>query len=343
MPGLVRVVIPVFDDWESLELLLAEIDVVVGKSQLELQVLVVDDGSTQLCSALWTPPKHCRAPELLRLRRNLGHQRAIAVALAALASDVDRAQDAECEAVIVMDGDGEDSPDDIPRLVERLRARAGAEIVFAERTRRAEGLPFRMFYGLFRLAHRLLTGRGVRFGNFSAIPAALLPAFLVLSETWNHYAAAVVRARLPYGTLRTARRRRLRGKSKMNFVSLVAHGLSAVSVFGDVVATRALIAAVTLLGVGALGIAAALWIRFFTELAIPGWTTNVIAFALILMAQAVTACFVLSIFTLQSRSAMGFLPCRDYAAFIAKRSPLVRDESALAREPEPRAQPAVPA
>jgi hypothetical protein len=285
---------------------------------------------------------HCRAPELLRLRRNLGHQRAIAVALAALASDVDRAHDVECEAVVVMDGDGEDSADDIPRLVERLRALPRPEIVFAERTRRAEGLLFRVFYGLFRLAHWLLTGRGVRFGNFSVIPAALLPAFLVLSETWNHYAAAVVRARLPYCTLRTARRKRLRGKSKMNFVSLVAHGLSAVSVFGDVVATRALIAAVTLLGVGAVGIAAALWIRFFTELAIPGWTTNVIAFALILMAQAVTACFVLSIFTLQSRSAMGFLPSRDYGAFIANRGPLHREES-IRPKPTTGAQPAVPA
>jgi polyisoprenyl-phosphate glycosyltransferase len=308
----VQVLIPVFNDWESLWLLLPELAKAAAQAELEVEVVVVDDGSTQVPKE--PPPQlpQLGSVRLLRLRRNLGHQRAIAIGLAQIATHM------PCECVVIMDGDGEDSPHDVPRLVQRMRETGSREIVFAERTRRSESLQFRFFYASFRLAHWLLTGRGVRFGNFSAIPASLLPTFLVLSELWNHYAAAAVRARLPFSALPTARRTRLRGRSQMNFASLVTHGLSAISVFADVVATRALIAVGLLMGLGALVVMAALWIRFGTDWAIPGWTTNVIAFVVILIVQAITACFVLTIFTLQSRTQLGFLPSRDFELFVAE-------------------------
>ena len=108
---------------------------------------------------------------MLRLRRNLGHQRAIAVGLAYVE---DRFKH---DAVVVMDSDGEDDPSDVPRLLELLRAEGGRAIVFAERTRRSESWSFRFFYGLYKLLHRVLTGHGVRVGNFSAIPGGGSPAW----------------------------------------------------------------------------------------------------------------------------------------------------------------------
>jgi polyisoprenyl-phosphate glycosyltransferase len=304
----IQILIPVYDDWESFAALLAELDVVAERAGLDARVLVVDDGSS-IAPERYPETRTLGEVRVLRLRRNLGHQRAIAIGLAHLAEN--QTGEETCEAVVVMDGDGEDDPADVPRLIAELRQQGGARVVFAERTRRSESLRFQFFYHLFRLVHWLLTGRGVRFGNFSAVPAKLLPAFLVSSDLWNHYAAAVVKARRP----------RLFGSSKMNFVSLVAHGLGAISVFAENVATRVLIGTLAFVGLGLVGIGATFWVRFFTELAIPGWATNVVAFLAVLIGEAATAGFVLVIFTLQARSQLGFLPARDYRHFIAEIRP----------------------
>ena len=68
------------------------------------------------------------------------------------------------------------------------------------------------------------------------------------SELWNHYAAAVLKTRLPYTSVPTIRGRRLQGDSRMGFVSLAVHGLSALSVFSDTLGVRLLVASVAGLG-----------------------------------------------------------------------------------------------
>jgi polyisoprenyl-phosphate glycosyltransferase len=63
-----------------------------------------------------------------------------------------------------MDADGEDRPEDIPRLIQELNRSPHPVAVFAERGRRIEGVKFKMFYMCYRLLHFLLTGRGIRVG-----------------------------------------------------------------------------------------------------------------------------------------------------------------------------------
>ena len=96
-------------------------------------------------------------------------------------------------------------------------------------------------------------GFGVHVGNFSAVPFAALESLVAVAELWNHYAAAVFKARLPYVTVSTTRAAGLAGASRMSFVPLVLHGLSALSVFADTVGLRCLVAAavLTLLVTGA--------------------------------------------------------------------------------------------
>ncbi len=160
--------------------------------------------------------------QVLRLRRNLGHQRAIAVALAYVQ------QKLPGDAVVVMDADGEDRPEDIHR---RSRTRSNRQILQSrsspERGRRIESFSFKLFYACYRLLHRVLTGRNIKFGNFSLLPRRHLDSIVAYPELWNHYAAAVLKARLPYIGIRADRGKRLSGKSKMSFVGLVVHGLSA--------------------------------------------------------------------------------------------------------------------
>src|SRR5207248_10153931 len=159
--------------------------------------------------------------------------------------------------------DGEDRPEDAAVLVARCREQHGQRINFAERTRRSESVLFQVFYRLYQLLHWLLTGIRVRVGNFSAVPAARLAALVTLPALWNHYAAAIFQARLPRALLPTVRGQRYTGRSKMNFVALVIHGLQAISVFIEVVAVRLLLT-VCVFAVGCallfgLTLAAKLW------------------------------------------------------------------------------------
>ena len=155
---------------------------------------MIDDGSTEAAPLGFAAGPHqaLTSVGVLRLRRNLGHQRAIAIGLAYIERNV------PCDAVILMDADGEDSPADIPRLVDQFRSEQGANIVFAERRKRAERPLFRVLYHAYRALHRALTGYDVRVGNFSVIPRTRLGGLVVVSELWNHYAAAVFRSRQPY-------------------------------------------------------------------------------------------------------------------------------------------------
>ncbi len=103
-------------------------------------------------------------------------ERAIAIGLAYIHNQL------ACQAVVAMDGDGKDDPRDIDRLLDEFERSDGEAVVFAERARRSEGLLFRAGYLAFRALHRPLTGHGVKFGNFSVLPAKYLKRLSLSSD-----------------------------------------------------------------------------------------------------------------------------------------------------------------
>jgi glycosyltransferase involved in cell wall biosynthesis len=190
---------------EVAELLVKQLDNVLDSHSTTTTIILLDDGSTELMKKefLNKPLKSIFAVDIIHLQRNLGHQRAIAVGLTHIHDKY------PCDAVIVMDADGEDKPEDVPRLIERFKDLGGKQIVFAERLRRTEGLVFRVSYKLYQIMHYKLTGIPVKVGNFSIIPYNCLSALVLVSELWNHYAAAVFSSRIRYETLPTSRGKRL--------------------------------------------------------------------------------------------------------------------------------------
>ena len=115
--------------------------------------------------------------------------------------------------------------------------------------------------------------------------AGRLESLVVVSELWNHYAAAVYKAKLPIGLIPAQRNCRLEGSSRMNLVALVVHGLSAMAVFGDRIGVRLLILVsfgMSLVGLALIGV---IGIRFLTPLAIPGWATYVVGILLVILMQ----------------------------------------------------------
>ena len=304
------ILIPVYNDYAALALLLTALQPqIVGDRRV--MILIVDDGSTAMSDERWCSPADTRVPvQMLRLRRNVGHQRAIAIGLTYIYRHL------PCDAIVVMDADGEDRPEDVPRLMDAFEQLERSSVVFAERTRRSEGLWFRFSYFVYRLLHRSLTGIPVRFGNFSIVPFEALSSLVVASELWNHYAAAVVKLRLRYTSIPTTRGRRASGRSSLDFVALVVHGLSAASVFGDVIGVRLAIATSLLAAVfgSFLAITAAqAWVSGGVSL--PWLAVAGVVFALLLGQLFVTSWLVLML-VLGSRASTAFIPLRDHEWFV---------------------------
>src|SRR5215468_3801078 len=307
------ILIPVFNDWEALEPLIRALDEKLAETNLNVDILLIDDGSTNAYDRRgWVKRRYLAVGtiEILELSRNLGHQRAIAVGLAYVQHK------RWCEAVVIMDADGEDSPEDVPRLIDAFVSQQESRVVFAQRARRSESKAFKIFYGLYKAVYFLLTGAKVRFGNFSVVPYDLLPKLTVVSEIWNHYAAGIMKARIPYVEVPTKRGLRLSGHSRMNFVSLVIHGLGAVSVHSDVIGVRALVAMLAIIIVSMAGILVVVILRVFTGLAIPGWASFVTLSFFVLMMQAVMMALLFIFIILSNRSNLVFIPRRDYENFV---------------------------
>jgi hypothetical protein len=302
------ILMPVYNDWQALSLLLPILELELNTAGLRTGLLLVDDGSTvKLPNSLAkiTLPS-IESIDVLTLRRNLGHQRAIAVGLSYIEANYPN------RSVVIMDADGEDCPKDVPRLVHECLAHDNEKIVFAARTRRSEGLIFTFFYHLYRFVHLLLTGIPVRVGNFSIVPTDTLKRLVAVSELWNHYAAAVHKAKLPMSLIPTERGERLQGTAHMDLVSLVVHGLSAMAVFGDRIGVRLLILVSLgmLLAVG--GMVGVATIRLTTDLATPGWATYVSGLLLVILMQMFLVILVFVFVILAARNAVNVIPNRDY-------------------------------
>ena len=161
-----------------------------------------------------------------------------------------------------------------------------AKSYFAERSKRSEGALFRVLYQVYRTLHLLLTGYGIRFGNFSIIPPKLLGALVIDPNLWLHYAATVVSARIPYTTIPTNRGVRLHGKSKLNLTAMVIHGLAAITCYSEIVGLRLIFGTFGLIVVISLVIVGVLIERLATPYAISGWSSTVIGISIVLLLQS---------------------------------------------------------
>ncbi len=249
--------------------------------------------------------------EIIRLAANLGHQRAIAVGLCAVA------ECGEADAVLVMDSDGQDRPVDIAALVS-ASCRQPRHVVFAGRAKRSESYVFRFWYSLYRLLFYALTGQAINFGNYCVMPMAAARRLVHMPELWNNLAASVMRSRLPYTCVPTVRGGRCAGRSQMSLVALIVHGLSAMSVYTDKIFIRILLAAGFVAGIAGCAIAAVAAIRIATNLAIPGWATTAIGDLLIMLLQTLVIMVAASLSVLAGRSNRPILPIADCRCFIAE-------------------------
>jgi len=300
-----------YDDWTSAAELFRTIGAELKKRQSTSQLVLIDDGSREARPTDFLKGvEGFSSVEIVILRRNLGHQRAIAIGLSHIF------ETKEAASVVIMDSDGEDRPEDFFRLLEAYSSLPQPKIIFAERTRRTEGLLFRFLYQIYCTLHLLLTGYRIRFGNFSIIPHRTLGCLVVDPNLWLHFAATVVAGRVPFTTIPTERGIRLHGKSKLNFTALVIHGLSAISCYNEIVGVRLVLTALGLSAALLTSLSAVVLIRLTTPWGIPGWATYTAGILSVMLVQVCLIVLVFAAIAISSRKSHFFFPLQQYKLLI---------------------------
>ena len=276
-PGLSQftVVMPVYEDREAASRLMKNLWAEYGDA---VTVVAVDDGSVRYPTDASVLDEAGIKGVVIKLRRNVGHQRAIAIGLNYVADHMP-----DCPCTIVMDSDGEDTPESIRELVVPLQS-PDVDVVVAERKGRIETWRFKVFYVVYKALFQLLSGRKISFGNFMALKPFAIKRVAAMQELWMHIAACVLTSRLRLKTTPIDRGPRYAGKSKMNFVGLALHGFRALMVFAEDVLVRvgiacSLVAALTIVGsVLAIGLKLA-------GVATPGWFSVALGILLLMFLQ----------------------------------------------------------
>jgi glycosyltransferase involved in cell wall biosynthesis len=204
---------------------------------------------------------------------NLGHQRAIVYALRKILPGV-----ADDDAIVTLDADGEDRPEDLPRLLAAMRGEQ--RVALALRTKRRESLQFKLMYRLFRILFRALTGTTVRSGNFAAMPGSVAKRALRHPTFDLSYSSAILALDLAIEYVPCERGERYEGRSKMTFGRLGMHALRMLMPFTDRIAIRALAVFVASLVLGAMLALVVICIKLFGN-SVPGWATFTVLGALI--------------------------------------------------------------
>lgn len=271
----VIIVTPVYEDLEASSRLFKELSAQFGN---RVFVVAVDDGSVKQPLDIASLEEAGVEGVVLKLRRNVGHQRAIAIGLGYVSEHMQ-----ENQRVVVMDSDGEDMPSTIPDLLERLGGDQ-VDVVVAQRKSRVETFRFKAFYEVYKRFFNLMTGRAISFGNFMAMKAQAVKRLVAMQELSIHVAGAVLASRLRTAVCPLDRGPRYAGQSKMNFVGLALHGFKALMVFAEDVLVRVGIACALIAALSVLGAVAAVALKVL-GFSTPGWFSVALGILVLMFLQ----------------------------------------------------------
>lgn len=299
---------PVYNDWESFAVLVDKIQKIQEQeSNYSFIIVAVNDGS----SDDRIENKSSIPITVLNLKVNIGHQRAIAVGLQYIYNEI-----SDFDYTVVLDSDGEDKPEDIMLLVEKAENLKGTKIIFAQRKKRQESLLFKMGYFFYKSLFQVLTGQKINFGNFSIIPQKLLGKVVHQNNIWNHYSGGIIQSKIPFDKILLDRGTRYQGVSKMNFNSLIIHGLSSIAVYFDFLSLRILRYSLYGITICFVSVMYILWQKIFTQTAIPGWASSLILIISGIILQLFSVTLIVLLLQLSSRKNISAPNPKIYLDFI---------------------------
>ena len=227
----IKILVPIYNDWQSASKLLDEIDNNISDLDHEISVIIVNDASTHDRQEEQKDFNNIQSIKILNMKINQGHARCIATGLKYIFEKED------FDYVIPMDGDGEDRPEEVKEFINQIQNSNDKPIV-GKRVKRSEGLFFKLCYEFHKLITLTFTGKSVKFGNFTCLPRVTVEKMINEKATWNSFSGSLVKIEKDLFEIPSIRGNRYFGPSKMSFMNLLKHSLSIVSVFKKTVLFR---------------------------------------------------------------------------------------------------------
>ena len=227
----IKILIPVYNDWQSVSELLDNIDLSLANVGHEISVLVVNDASNHDRVDNDKIFENIISIKILNMKKNQGHARCIATGLKYIYEKED------FDYVIPMDGDGEDRPEEIKEFINQIENSSGKPIV-GKRVKRSEGLFFKICYEFHKFFTLTFTGKSIKFGNFTCLPKTTVEKMVNEKATWNSFSGSLTKVEKDFIEIPSIRGDRYFGPSKMSFYNLIKHSLSIISVFRKIFLIR---------------------------------------------------------------------------------------------------------
>ncbi len=227
----IKILIPVYNDWQSVFKLLNEIDQNILNIDHEISVIVVNDASNHDRDNENRNYQNIHSVKILNMRINQGHARCIASGLKYIFDKED------FDYVIPMDGDGEDRPEEIKEFIKKIKE-SNEKAIVGQRIKRSEGLIFKICYQIHKLITFTFTGKSIKFGNFTCLPKTVVEKMINEKATWNSFSGSLTKIENNFLSIPSIRGLRYFGPSKMSFLNLLKHSLSIISVFRKTVLIR---------------------------------------------------------------------------------------------------------
>lgn len=216
------ILLPVYNDWRSLQKLLTELNTKFKNSKFIVKILIVDDASKEKLKFKFLNLKYINKIKILRLKTNSGNQKAILFGLKYI-------NQTNYNGIIsVMDADGEDDPKKLELLIKKLKENKNNFIVAARR-KRTENFTLKSL-NFFRLIITFVfTGKYINFGNYSCFYSKNLKKIINNKSIFLAYCATLQK----YNIIKIYinKKKRYYDKSKANFYFLISHSINIISAF----------------------------------------------------------------------------------------------------------------
>ena len=236
----IKILIPVYNDWKSVFKLLDNINLQIDNLNHEFSILIVNDCSTEERPDNKFNLKNLKSIKILNMKKNKGHARCNASGLKYISENED------CDYVIPMDGDGEDRPEEIILLINKLQDYPD-KVITANRIKRSEGFIFKFCYILHKYLTFIFTNQFIKFGNFVCLPKFAVSEMIKEKSVWSSFSGSVAKLFQNKQSIPSIRGERYFGPSKMNFINLLKHSLSIIAVFKMTLLIRSIFFLITYL------------------------------------------------------------------------------------------------
>ena len=228
------ILIPIYNDWKSVFQLLENIDLQIAKWDAEVLVLIINDGSTEERTVTELSFKNIKTVRVMNMKQNRGHARCNAAGLKYLTEKED------FDYVILMDGDGEDRPEELTSLFNKSKENS-LKTVTANRIKRSEGSFFKLLYECHKILTYVFTGKLIKFGNYSCLPKEDAARLVKEACIWSSFSGSVTKIISDRVSVPSIKGKRYFGPSQMSFFKLLVHSFSIIAVFKGSVIVRSVL------------------------------------------------------------------------------------------------------